>query len=76
MTHQYLVNDDVIANMKSKIIVSHRHFFADMIFSATSKVPINIKPEKNPYTQANMCLVHISRNFKDIFKDICFTLYL
>ena len=26
------------ADMKSKIIVSRRHFFADVIFSATSKV--------------------------------------
>ena len=37
---------------------------------------IKIKLEKNTYTQANMCLLHISRNFKDIFKSICFTLYL
>ena len=37
---------------------------------------IKIKLEKNTYTQANMCLLHISRNFKDIFKYICFTLYL
>ena len=28
----------MIADVKSKIIVSHQHFFADMIFSATSKV--------------------------------------
>ena len=37
---------------------------------------IKIKPEKNPYTQANTCLLHISRNFNDIFKYIYFTLYL
>ena len=37
---------------------------------------IKIKPEKNPYTQANTCLVHISRNLKNIFKYMCFTLYL
>ena len=37
---------------------------------------IKIKLEKNTYTQANTCLLHISRNFKDIFKYICFTLYL
>ena len=35
---QHSVNADVIANMKSKIIVPHWHFFADVIFSATSKV--------------------------------------
>ena len=28
----------MIVNMKSKIIVSHWHFFADVIFSTTSKV--------------------------------------
>ena len=32
--------------------------------------------EKDSYTQTNPCLRHISRNFKDIFKYICFTLYL
>ena len=31
-------NADAIADVKSKIIVSRRHFFADVIFSATSKV--------------------------------------
>ena len=37
---------------------------------------IKIKLEKNSYTQTNACLLHISRNFKDIFKYMCFTLYL
>ena len=36
---------------------------------------INIKLEKNPYNKAKTCLVHISRNFKDIFKDTCFNFY-
>ena len=31
-------NADVIANVKSKIIVSRRHFFADVILSGISKV--------------------------------------
>ena len=31
-------NADVIANMKSKIIVSCQHFFVNVIFSVTSKV--------------------------------------
>ena len=35
---------------------------------------IEIEPEKNPYTQASMCLLHISRSFKDNFKYIYFTL--
>ena len=37
---------------------------------------IKIKPEKDPYTQTNTCLLHMSRNFKEILKYICFTLYL
>ena len=37
---------------------------------------IEIKLEKNPYTQANTCLLHTSRNFKDILIYISFTLYL
>ena len=34
-SHQDSANADAIADMKSKIIVSCRHFFADMIYSAT-----------------------------------------
>ena len=37
-SRRHSANADVIADVKSKIIVSHRHFFADVIFSATSKV--------------------------------------
>ena len=37
-SHWHLANADVIANEKSKTIVSCHHFFADVIFSATSKV--------------------------------------
>ena len=32
------------------------------------------KTEKNPYTRTNTCLLHISRNFKDNFINMCFTL--
>ena len=35
---QHSANADVVADVKSKIIVLHQHFFADVIFSATSKV--------------------------------------
>ena len=35
---RHSANANVIADLKSKIIVSRRHFFADVIFSATSKV--------------------------------------
>ena len=57
--------------VKSKIIVSCWHFFADMIFSAIWKVQTyeNKTREKSLYyTQTNTCLLHISRNFKVIFK--------
>ena len=56
-----LANAEVIADVKSKIIVSLRHIFADVIFSATSTKfkTIKIKLEKNIYTQANTCLLHI-----------------
>ena len=37
-SRQHSANADVIADVKSKIIVSRRHFFANVIFSATSKV--------------------------------------
>ena len=37
-SRRHLANADVIADVKSKIIVSRRHFFADVIFSATSIV--------------------------------------
>ena len=61
-SHQHSTNADVIANMKSKIIVSRQQFFADMIFSATSNVP-NYQNKT-------------SRNFKYIFKYIGFILHL
>ena len=34
-SRQHSANVDMIVNMKSKIIVSCQHFFADVIFSAT-----------------------------------------
>ena len=37
-SRRHLPNADVIADVKSKIIELRRHFFADVIFSATSKV--------------------------------------
>ena len=74
-SRRHSANADVIADVKSKIILSRRQFFAEVIFSATSKVrTIKIKLEKNSYTQ--MRAYNISRNFKVIFKYICFTLYL
>ena len=37
-SRRHSANADVIADMKSKITVSRRNFFADVIFSPTSKV--------------------------------------
>ena len=37
-SRRHSANADVIADVKSKIIVSRRHFFDEVIFSATSKV--------------------------------------
>ena len=34
-SRRHSANADVIADVKSKIIVSRRHFFADVIFSAS-----------------------------------------
>ena len=38
LTHVGIQQIDMIANVKSEIIVSCWHFFADVIFSATLKV--------------------------------------
>ena len=35
---QHSANADVAADVNSKIVVSRRHFFADVIFSPTSKI--------------------------------------
>ena len=75
---QHSANADVTADAKSKIIVSRRHFFADM-FSAISKVQNyqNKTRENLLYLYPNnTCLLHISRNFEDIFTYIFFTLCL
>ena len=37
-SRRHSANADVIAHVKSKIILSRRHFFADVIFSSTSKI--------------------------------------
>ena len=34
-SHRHSANADAIADMKSKIIVSRRHFFANVIYSTT-----------------------------------------
>ena len=71
-SRRHSANADVIADVKSKIIESRRHFFADVIFFTTWKVQnYQNKTGKNPNIQTNTYLLHISSNFKDIFKYIC-----
>ena len=74
---QHSANADVFADMKSKIIVSCWYFFADMVFSATSKVQnYQNKTGEKSLNSNKYCLLHISRNFKDTFRYICFSLNL
>ena len=71
---QHLANADA----KSKIIVSRRFFFADM-FCATPKVQNYQNKTRETFLYLypnNTCLLHISRNFEDIFTYIFFTLCL
>ena len=42
------------------------HFIMSALFCQRDFLYQKIKPKKKPYTQANMCLLHISRNFKVI----------
>ena len=37
-SHWHWANADIIANVKIKVILSRQHFFADMIYSTSSKV--------------------------------------
>ena len=70
-------NADVIVDLKSNITVSRCHFFAGVIFSATLKVQnYQNKTGKKLLYPNKACLLHISRNFKDILKYICFLRYL
>ena len=73
-------NADVIADVKIKIkiIVSQGTFLPTWFFLPLQKFKtIKIKLENKTYAQANTCLLHIiSKDFKDIFKYICFSLYL
>ena len=55
---RHSANANVIADVKSKIIVSCRHLiFADMIFSATQVHNYEYKTRENPYIQANTCII-------------------
>ena len=62
----------MIAEVKSKIIVSRRHFLADVIFSATSQKfkTIKIKPEKNPSIPKQIRAYYIFQGILRIFSNI------
>ena len=62
----------MIAEVKSKIIVSRRHFLADVIFSATSQKfkTIKIKPEKNPSIPKQTRAYYIFQGILRIFSNI------
>ena len=69
----------MIANVKSKIIVSRQHFFDNMIFSATSKVQNyqNKTREKPLYPNKYILITYISRDFNDIlFSNIHALLFI
>ena len=67
---QHSANANMIAEVTRKITVSHWHFFANMTFLPLQKFKtIKKKLEKKSYTQTYTYLLHISRNFKDIFKN-------
>ena len=62
---------------KAKSLYHISTFLPTWLFLPLQKFKtIKIELEKSTYTQTNTCLLHISMNFKDIFKYICFTLYL
>ena len=65
-------NADVIADVKSEINVSRWHFFADVIFSATSQKfkTIKIKPEKNPSIPKQIRAYYIFQGILGIFSNI------
>ena len=68
-----------LTTRKAKLLYHVSTFLPSWLFLSLEKFKtIKIKPEQNPYTNGNACLLHISRNFKDIFKYIyiCFALSL
>ena len=75
-SRRHSANADVIADVKSKIIVSRQHFFADVIFSATSKVQNyqNKTGEKSLYPSKYMLTTYFKKFQR--FKYISFILSL
>ena len=76
-SRQHSVNADVAADVNSKIIVSRRHFFADVIFSLTSKVENYQKKNwrKIP-TPKQICAYYIFEGILKIFSNIYALLFI
>ena len=66
-SHRHLANADVIANMKSKIIL-HQHFLAHIICSATSKLS-KLNQRKISITK-QICVYYIFQYILKIFSYI------
>ena len=56
-SRQHLTNANVIDVMKSKIILSRQQFFADTIFSATSKVQNYQNKTGERFLYSNKCML-------------------
>ena len=71
-THIPSPSNSLIAHVKSEINVSRWHFFADVIFSATSQKfkTIKIKPEKNPSIPKQIRAYYIFQGILRIFSNI------
>ena len=71
-SRRHSANADVIADVESKINVSRRHFFADVIFSTTSQKfkTIKIKPEKSPSIPKQIRAYYILQGILRIISNI------
>ena len=75
-SRRHSVNANVIADVKSNIIVPRQQFFADVIFSATSKVQNHQKkPEKIPCTHT-INAYYIFQGISNIFSNIYALLFI
>ena len=74
---RHSANADVIADVKSKIIVSRRHFFDEVIFSATSKVQnYQNKTGEKSLNPKKIRAYYIFQGILKIFSNIYDLLYL
>ena len=67
-SRRHSANVDMIADLKSKIIVSRQHFFADVIFLPLQNFKtIKMKPEKNPYDKNIQSKIPIPKQIRAYF---------